>query len=283
MLQRPPGWEEATGSSIRLSWRKRRSDNPLRTFFRARFSDKHPMCVNITETQCDFTDKVKPFWRGHYMVRAELGEQYSSWVQVSDFQASKHTKIGPVQSLVVQPHAKALTVDFSPPFPSEPPLRYLLYYWKEGAENKAEVPLRASTHYLLGDLEEETEYCVQVQAFTSHIEGEISNPLCAKTKIGDYTGKEVAVTVGCVTVVCLICSVAGFMIYRNKALLKGLLYPPFRMPVHIHEFLENPSAIQDEAGLDSNQERLDSISILELTIDNEDNRTCDDPNLVEKT
>ncbi|KAG8547859.1 hypothetical protein GDO81_027284 [Engystomops pustulosus] len=94
------------------------------------------MCVNITETQCDFTDKIQPFWRGHYMVRAELGEQRSSWVQVSDFQASKHTKIGPVQSLVVQPHAKALTVDFSPPFPSEPPLRYLLYYWKEGAENK---------------------------------------------------------------------------------------------------------------------------------------------------
>ncbi|KAG8590928.1 hypothetical protein GDO81_006974 [Engystomops pustulosus] len=108
----------------------------------------------------------------------------------------------------------------------------------------------------------------------------MSDPTCAKTKIGDYTGKEVAVTVGCVTVVCLICSVAGFMIYRNKALLKGLLYPPFRMPVHIHEFLENPSAIQDEEALDSNQEHLNSISILELTIDNEDNRTCDDPNLV---
>ncbi|XP_073440697.1 interferon gamma receptor 2 [Dendrobates tinctorius] len=239
------------------------------------------MCVNITETHCDFTDKIQHFWRGKYKVRAELGEWWSAWAQApDDFQASIHTKIGPVRSLVLEAHANTVTIDFSPPFSPVPHnfrMKYLLYYWKEGTPDKMEVPLGVSTHFILENLEELTVYCVQVKACTDIIEGQLSDPKCAKTMRREYTGKELVVIVTCVLLVCVICSVVGYVIYRYNALLKHFLYPPFRMPNHIQEFLENLPEQPDEAAFCANHNEEHHNDIIEFTFFPDDNQTCAEP------
>ncbi|XP_075710689.1 interferon gamma receptor 2 [Rhinoderma darwinii] len=253
-------------------------------------NESRPMCVGITETQCDFTDKIKPFWRGEYKVRAELGESRSVWVNVSEFQASLHTKIGPVQSLILKSHANTVTVDFSPPFspiPQNFKFKYWLYYWKKGTEDKTEVPLRVSTHYIMGDLEELTEFCVQVKASTDYIEGQTSDPQCAKTMIREYTGNDLAVIIVCVILVCVICSVAGLLLYKKHVLIKHFLYPPFRMPNHIQEFLQDRPEQPYEAMCDPapKEEHYDHISVVEVPLFQEVNQISAEPNQVsaEKT
>ncbi|XP_069800806.1 interferon gamma receptor 2 isoform X2 [Dendropsophus ebraccatus] len=252
------------------------------------------MCESITETQCDFTNKTRDFWRGRYKVRAELEERRSSWAEASngEFQASKHTKLGPVQSLVLEPHAGSLIVKFLPPFSPIPnilKIKYWLYYWKkEDAENEKEkVPLEVITHCVLENLEEETMYCVQVKAATDHIHGQMTDPKCAKTMIRDYTGKHLAVIIVCVIVVCLIYSLTGYMLYRHNALLKRILYPPFRMPYHIQQFLENVPDSPCEAAFDPGhkEEQFDAISVIDSTLLLEVNQACAEPNPVsaEKT
>ncbi|XP_056415481.1 interferon gamma receptor 2-like [Hyla sarda] len=251
------------------------------------------MCENITETQCDFTPKVEHFWRGVYKVRAELGEHQSDWAEATNglFQASKHTKIGPVQSLTLVAHGNTVTVDFAAPFLAIPKpfkIEYWLYYGKEGTDDKMEeVPLKVKTHYVLENLEEQTVYCVQVRAATEFIEGQMTHPECVRTKNRDYSGKELAVVIGCVIIVCLVCSLVGYVIYRNNAVLKRLLYPPFRMPYHIQQFLDNVPDPPYEAAinLDQDEEHCDGISIIESVVVVVVNQACDDPNLVsaEKT
>ncbi|CAN2387592.1 Interferon gamma receptor 2 [Pristimantis euphronides] len=247
------------------------------------------LCVNITETHCDLTDKIKPFWRAVYKVRAELGERSSAWAAIPPFQATRDTRIGPVQSLVLETHGNSMIVKFSAPFPpisTQFRFLYLLYYWKESAENKVEVSLKL-THYVLEDLEELTVYCVQVKASTDRIEGEKSDPECARTEIRENLGKKWAVIVTSVSVVCGICFAVGYMIYRTRDLLKRFLYPPFRMPYHIREFLENPPEEPYEEELDHihTEEDCDSILVIELSSFLEDNQMSADPSLgpAEKT
>ncbi|KAG9470152.1 hypothetical protein GDO78_018735 [Eleutherodactylus coqui] len=247
------------------------------------------MCKNITETHCDFPRKIQPFWRAIYKVRAEQGERMSAWAEAPPFQANKDTKIGPVQSLVLKPHGNSMTVDFSPPFPPVSDtfrFKYRLYYGKEGADDKMEVSL-VLTHYVLDNLEEQTMYCVQVKASTERMEGQTSDPQCAKTMAREYSGKDLALIVTVVFAVCGICCFTGYMIYRNHAVLKRLLYPPFRMPYHMQEFLDDPPQQLYEATFnhrDAN-EHDDSDLVIELTVLSEVDQTCADPNLVpaEKT
>ncbi|XP_044140362.1 interferon gamma receptor 2-like [Bufo gargarizans] len=246
------------------------------------------MCENINETQCDLTDKIQPFWRGAYRVRAEVRERTSAWTKTGHFQANIDTKIGPVKSLVVESHENTVKVDFSPPFsPILKNVRYTAYYWKEGAEEKTEAPLRAPTHFVLEDLEELTVYCVQVKASTDFIEGQASDPKCVKTMSRDYSEKQLAVAVVCVISVCGIGLAAGFVVYRNRAVLKRLLYPPFRMPNHIQEFLENVSELSHEESIhpSDKEEHYNDISLLELSFYLEDDQLCSDPDLgsTEKT
>ncbi|KAM4048194.1 interferon gamma receptor 2 [Anomaloglossus baeobatrachus] len=253
------------------------------------FNEIRVVCENITETHCDFTDEVEPFWRGKYRVRAEVGEWRSAWAEApGEFQASIHTKIGPVRSLVVESHANAVTIRFLPPVSPVPDnfiLKYRLYYWKEDSEDTMELPLTVSTHFGLKDLEELTVYCVQVEASTNLIEGEKSDPKCAKTLRREYTGQELAVIVTCITLVCMICSIVGYVIYRYNALLKHFLYPPFRLPNHIQEFLECPPEQSDEAAFCASHNEEHHIDIIEITYLTEDNQMSDEPSLVhaEKT
>ncbi|KAM3935973.1 interferon gamma receptor 2-like [Leptodactylus fuscus] len=251
-------------------------------------NDIRLLCENIRQTQCDFTKHIKPFWRGTYAVRAELGDLWSAWVEVPDFQASIHTNIGPVQSLTLESFENKMTVSFSPPFPPVHPFKfkYWLYYWKEGSEDKTQVPLNVSTHYIMKKLEEVTVYCVQVRAQTDRIEGQMSEAKCMKTKIREYSGKELALIITFVIIGCGICASAGYMIFRKHDLLKRLLYPPIRMPYHIQEFLENLPERPEESALDlsPDEEHCNSVLVLE-SFCMENSQVCDDSNVVsaEKT
>ncbi|XP_077336084.1 interferon gamma receptor 2-like [Lithobates pipiens] len=228
------------------------------------------LCVNITETECNFTEKILPSWRGKMMVWAELGSRRSEWVVLPDFQPSTNTIIGPVNSLNLHSHFENLAVDFSPPFSPIPDvltIKYNLLYWKEDSEKKT-VNLTSSRTYVLDNLERNTNYCVQVYAYTPDIKGLMSDPVC-KTTVTDNT---YIVVLGCVFGVLLIVGIISLLVIPERPLhqavskIKNWLDGPYRIPPHVLDYLEDPPPwVQQESTQNTLEEQqCDHISILHL-------------------
>ncbi|KAM5181312.1 interferon gamma receptor 2 isoform 2-T2 [Mantella aurantiaca] len=245
-------------------------DEPMPVMYSVEFemhNEIRELCTNITETECDFTGKILPFFRGKPKVRAELGARKSEWVVLPNFQPSKNMTIGPVQSLVLHSRSGKLTVDFSPPFspiPSGWTMTYNLYYWKENSEKKNSVDPSSSTTYLLDNLEANVNYCVQVYASTHYIKGLMSDPVCEITNT-DFT---LIVVLGCVFGFVFIFGVVSLLVIPDKPIhkaisgIKNWLDGPYRIPSHVLEYLEDPPPlIVVECNPNTFDDHYDHISI----------------------
>lgn len=235
------------------------------------YRDFRELCINITETECDFTEKIQSTWRGKMMVQAELGSRRSEWVVLPDFQPSKNTIIGPVKSLDLNSHSENLAVDFSPPFSPIPDvlaIEYNLSYWKEDSREKKTVNLRSARTYVLDNLERYTNYCVQVYAHTPYIKGLMSDPVC-KTTVTDMTYIVVLV---CVLVFVLIVGIIGLLVIPEKPLhqavskIKNWLDGPYRIPSHVLDYLEDPPPLAQQEYTQNTleEQQCDHISIVLL-------------------
>ncbi|CAI9607587.1 unnamed protein product [Staurois parvus] len=248
--------------------------DPLPVIYRVGFelySGLRELCVNITETECDFTEKIFPFWRGRPMVRAELGLRRSEWVVLPNFQPSINTTIGPVKSLVLLSNSGKLIVEFSYPFSPIPDvlkLNYNLSYWKENSEEKKTDNLHSSMTHVLDHLESNANYCVQVYAFTHFIKGLLSDPVC-ETTATDITYK---IVLGCIFVFVFIIGLISLFIIPDKPLhlvlsrIKNWLDGPYRIPSHVLDYLEDPPPlVQTECTQSTFEEdQYDHISIVQL-------------------
>ncbi|XP_040194832.1 interferon gamma receptor 2 isoform X2 [Rana temporaria] len=256
-------------------------DESMPVMYSVRFElymDFRELCVNITETECDFTEKIESFWRGRMKVRAELGSRRSEWVVLPNFQPSKNTIIGPVKSLGLNSHSGNLAVDFSPPFSPIPDVLVIYYnlsYWKEDSEEKKTVDLHSSMTYVLDNLERNTNYCVQVYAYTRSIKGLMSDSVCEKT-VTDYT---LTVVLVCAFGVVLIFVVISLSVIPDKPLHKALsgikdwLDGPYRIPPHVINYLvENPSPLVHEESTRHilEEQQCDHISIVEMDLYQDD-------------
>ncbi|XP_075053297.1 interleukin-10 receptor subunit beta-like isoform X2 [Mixophyes fleayi] len=243
-------------------------------------NDAHQLCVNITETQCDFTDKILTFFRGTLKVQAQLGERRSKWTETGVFQASWNTTIGPVKSLILVPHSGQLDVDFSPPFspiPNTWTMKYRLIYWKENSKEEKEVNLGIKTIYRLNNLEPWTKYCVRVTSCTHYIQGQTSDPVCETTTNTEFTTWQLIMIV--------VFSFVGFALFvfgvylvhkKGCVLLKHFLYPPFVMPSHMQEYLQNPPqhAYVENCEFHYNEEQFDDISLVGSACLQDGRETC---------
>ncbi|XP_063812532.1 interferon gamma receptor 2 isoform X2 [Pseudophryne corroboree] len=254
------------------------------------YNDNRILCVNVTETQCDFSH-INPFWRGRLKVQAQLGGQRSAWSQTPVFQASRNTKIGPVTSLILDSHLGKLKVDFSPPFtpmPKEWKTAYQLYYWKEHSGEEKKVDLGGRTSYILDKLEPLTKYCVQVTSSTDYIDGQLSDTICETTTDTEFTTLQLVMIIVLSFLGFGLFVVGAYLVHRKGCvLLKHLLYPPFDMPSHMREYLQSPPqhAYVESCVPGDNEDPYDELSLVEVACSQEVSETRTEERLLcsEKT
>ncbi|XP_030058385.1 interferon gamma receptor 2, partial [Microcaecilia unicolor] len=222
-------------------------------------------CLKITETQCDFTNAFLEFWRVFLRVRTVNNQSESAWVSTTEFQATRDTIVGPPTSVKVTSDYGLLTVTFSPPFEKISELKYYVYYWKNNAEKK--VKGTQSTSVTLRDLYSWTEYCLQVFAEYSERNGTLSEPVCNKTTA---TARAAAIykaaKIFTVPIIVFIL-VVGYFTLKQKffEVIKRWISPPFRIPSHIEEYLNEPKehvllAVQEKGSF--TEDHYDTLSVV---------------------
>ncbi|XP_029459416.1 interferon gamma receptor 2-like [Rhinatrema bivittatum] len=202
-------------------------------------------CSNITETKCDFEQHV--YWRVTLRVRAMLGQLTSDWVNTTEFQADRDTIVGPPKSVKVSSDYGSLTVTFSPPDEriSVISYQYYVYYWRENTAKKLETYSTSSTSVVLHDLDPWTVYCLQVlteykiwpESRAKY--GIPSEIVCEKTTATGAANAIYAAKILFPTIFILFGLLVGCFIFKQKFLkdVKRWMSPPFRIPQHIEEYL----------------------------------------------
>ncbi|XP_036075036.1 interferon alpha/beta receptor 1 isoform X1 [Rousettus aegyptiacus] len=133
--------------------------------------EKLPGCQNITSTECNFSPlKINVLEELNLRIRAEKGNNVSSWSMVDSFIPFEQAQIGPPE-VHLEPEDKAVIINISPPgtknsvmwatFTSS--IIYSVDIWNKSssAKNWTEIVIPGSRIY---DLSPETTYCLKVKA-----------------------------------------------------------------------------------------------------------------------
>ncbi|KAG8450235.1 hypothetical protein GDO86_002762 [Hymenochirus boettgeri] len=226
---------------------------------------------NLKETVCDFTDVIKHKWNVVLRVRAELGALKSNWSQTSGFQATKNTILGPVNFLSLstrESEPNALYVRFHSPLAGKSigmdwRIWYLLQFWRNGSTMKAHRWTNSELEKL-SDLEPSSVYCVEVTAYGTNITGQTCRPVCEKTSAAQAFTRSgyILLSLGLIYMCCTLVGFS-FIIYKYHRWIKIWLYPPFTIPTHIQQYLQDPpqKGYVDETR--AVEELFDTISIAE--------------------
>ncbi|XP_053312609.1 interferon gamma receptor 2 isoform X2 [Spea bombifrons] len=248
------------------------------------------LCVNVTQTLCDFTEEVRDTWKVILRVQAQQGDLTSNWVQTPVFQATKNTILGPVTSLTLSAYKEehySLYVTFQDPLRRQHrwTVCYNLSYWMKGSDQKQTKPtFQTSTR--LADLKPWTEYCVEVTVFTQDITGEKSETVCAQpTGPALTTGGSIALFVS-VAGLCIVIAGISYVMYEHHAIIKSWLYAPLQIPVHIQQYFEDHNDLDHEEESESKpaEANSDHVSVVEIEVLQESSHTFpEDSSLSEKT
>ncbi|XP_006921038.1 interferon alpha/beta receptor 1 [Pteropus alecto] len=133
--------------------------------------EKLPGCQNITSTKCDFSPlKINVFEELNLRIRAEKGNNVSSWSIVDSFIPIKQAHIGPPE-VHLDPEDKAIIVNISPPGTKNSTMWamastsfiYSVVIWKKSSsvEDRTEIVIPGSK---INKLSPETTYCLKVKA-----------------------------------------------------------------------------------------------------------------------
>ncbi|KAG8450236.1 hypothetical protein GDO86_002763 [Hymenochirus boettgeri] len=215
-----------------------------RPFYKHEYTN---LCKNIRKTECNFTDPEKLHWSIILRVRTEVGNVHSPWSETREFRATRDTILGPVSFLQLVPiraEHNSLSIDFQCPLKVIPhgwKVGYRIDYWQNGSSIKKEL-WRNTTDAVLKDLESSVLYCVEVTAFVyNHFKGKPSGAVCEKTPAAtDFTPGGYIVILVLFVAGFSSCLGCGFVLYKYRKLLKKWMNPPYRIPVHIEEFLQDP-------------------------------------------
>ncbi|XP_008163485.2 interferon gamma receptor 2 isoform X1 [Chrysemys picta bellii] len=202
-------------------------------------------CTNITKTECNFTHpKIKSFWTITLRVRAELGQVKSDWVETNKFFADQNTTIGPPVIVNVDSTPDSLFLNFSPNV-KEDNLQYLVRYWEKSTNERHETEWTKNTRIGLLNLKQLTVYCFQIQAKLHLLNdniGPFSKTYCHKTAASDATraGFVVIIFVAATVTVVILAIVCFLFIQKFHQVIKYWFQPPFKIPLHIEEYLKDP-------------------------------------------
>ncbi|XP_069058560.1 interferon gamma receptor 2 isoform X1 [Pleurodeles waltl] len=232
-------------------------------------------CEDATKTQCDFTNAVPLSWRIRLQVQATQGQLKSDWVETHEFQATRDTVVGPVSSLNVTPEYGSLFISYSAPFQGTPEdwyLEYELCYWKNklATKDKACIDTKKIVH-TLSNVEAWTEYCVEVipRYITSRGKrrGKSSDVVCTETEATAFTraGYIAILLFSLMLIVFGVGLGCFFLLHKFRKDFKHWLYPPFRIPEHIEEYLHDncPNSYIEKLESQANEEdQYDKLSFV---------------------
>ncbi|XP_078416331.1 interleukin-10 receptor subunit beta-like [Cetorhinus maximus] len=234
-------------------------------------------CTRINETECDLLDSFAFYAKYYIRVRAERGSTTSCWVETEPFSPYKDTVIGPPTVRVVS-QAGELHVSIGDPVTKDglslrnnyADLDYRVFYWIKTEEgNLKEYNKTVSTSTVLLDLQPWTTYCLKVQAYSHEISklGQLSPVICEYVTADTKRRAIAAAQALFITLVAVLLVTLGcffFVIYARKAI-KYLMYPSYSLPVHIREYLTEPSRQPIFETLnkeDLHEEHWDKLSIV---------------------
>ncbi|XP_065260961.1 interferon gamma receptor 2 isoform X2 [Emys orbicularis] len=227
-------------------------------------------CTNITKTECNFTHpKIKSFWTITLRVRAELGQMKSDWVETNKFFADQNTTIGPPVIVNVDSTPDSVFLNFSPNV-KEDNLQYLVRYWEKSTNERHETEWTKNTRIGLLNLKQLTVYCFQIRAklhllFNDNI-GPFSKTDCHKTATSDGTraGFVVIIFVAATVTVVILAIVCFLFIQKFHQVIKYWFQPPFKIPLHIEEYLQDPEmpVLEELQNNCAEEDPWDSLSVV---------------------
>ncbi|XP_048459083.1 interleukin-10 receptor subunit beta-like [Rhincodon typus] len=234
-------------------------------------------CTRITETDCDLLNSFAFYAKYYLRVRAELGSATSPWVEILPFYPYKDTVIGPPLVDVLS-EAGVLHVTIAGPVTENKlplnndyeDLAYRIFYWKENEDGNMKMDNKSvTTSTVLLNLQPWTRYCLKVQAYSkaSSKQGQFSPVICESVTANTKTRALAVAQVLFIALLAVLVVTLGcffFVIYARKAI-KYLMYPSYSLPVHIREYLTEPSQ-QPMLGTlnkeDLHEEHWDKLSIV---------------------
>ncbi|NWS66440.1 INAR1 protein, partial [Crotophaga sulcirostris] len=239
-----------------------------------------PGCVNITDTQCDFSRSITTF-SAFYLRVQTMGEYNKSCL-------SKELKLDPlVTNEIGPPDIKLdisdalLHVQITPPGGSQGAvmtqhydLSYRILYWQNSSNNEEEIQRRETkqTIVMVSKLTPSTLYCVKVQALSEayNKSSRFSKVECIKTPGDEFLPLIVLATfVTALVVVLLVAALLGFALYQAYNKIKYVFFPSCQPPLNIEGFGEQPCI---SPYLPTTEERIENCFIIESTITEEVNR-----------
>ncbi|XP_067849315.1 interleukin-10 receptor subunit beta-like [Heptranchias perlo] len=236
-----------------------------------------PNCTHITETECDLLDSLA-FYATYYLrVRTEYESATSEWFETEPFSPYKDTVIGP-PSVTVLSESGVIHVTISDPVREDGislndnyhDLAYRIFYWEKDSEENVKVHNKSvTTSTVLSDLKPWTTYCLEVQVWLkdNSKQGQLSPVICNSVTANAKRRALEATQVLFITLVAVMMVTLGcffFVIYARKAI-KYLMYPSYRLPLHIKEYLTEPSQQPIFATLDKDvlqEDHWDKLSIV---------------------
>ncbi|XP_076119070.1 interferon alpha/beta receptor 1b-like [Alosa pseudoharengus] len=226
---------------------------------RRRHQDWESVCVNVSETRCDFTS-AELNYLGMFVlhVRANVHTHtqtlHSAWVDRT-FCPDSEAALGPPSLVEVSAQGRGLLeVKISDPVTHNnksmkvhvPELYYRIQYWKLGtySQRPPQVVDSVASLVTLSELEEWTDFCVRVQSRYNFYNktSAFTSPQCIRTQ-GQTPYWQVALLFllslsGVFIAVMLFAG--GFRYFFGK--LKSICFPSNQLPIHIQEYLKDTSS-----------------------------------------
>ncbi|KAH1186698.1 hypothetical protein KIL84_019447 [Mauremys mutica] len=226
-------------------------------------------CTNITKTECNFTNPdIKSIWTITLRVRAELGQVKSDWVETNTFVADQNTTIGPPVIVNVDSTHDSLFLNFLHTV-KEDTLQYLVRYWEESTNKQHETEWTKNTRIGLLNLKQLTMYCFQIRAKVNVLDdniGPLSETNCHKTAASDAmrAGFVVVIFVAATVTVVILAIVCFLFIQKFHQVVKYWFQPPFKIPPHIEEYLEDPEmpVLEELQNNCAEEDPWDSLSVV---------------------
>ncbi|KAM8819869.1 interferon gamma receptor 2 [Eudromia elegans] len=211
-------------------------------------------CTRISRTECDFPQQLsEPRWTITLRVRAELGAAVSDWVQSEPFVAERNTIIGPprVSSVSQGQFSDSLLINVTPPFALRRSdlLHYLVSYWENSTSTMKKVrSLRmAFVHSASGSCDNDEQNAIQNYRSqgVDTILFESANRIKDIARFQDTWPAKYPTVLQYDRQRFAIASL--FLIWRYHSTIKYWSQPPFKIPSHFKEYLQDPSMTLPEA------------------------------------
>ncbi|XP_015219079.1 interferon alpha/beta receptor 1a-like [Lepisosteus oculatus] len=217
------------------------------------------VCMEITETECDFSPELSYYGIYYLRLRANSNGEHSPWTEI-EFCPDKNADLGPPSKVEVTSVRGMLEVKLTDPMTTDNTsmrdkvrdLTYLIEYQKDESQSKVSPIHKIKTQnnmIIISGLEYWTVYCVRVQALESDLNkrSKFSPVMCRQTEDDGHAPPWLIGLVFLLAMVvsCGIILLCFFSFYKSYRTVRKAFFPSYELPANIRECLEDSSLSSD--------------------------------------